>query len=73
MIDWMTRKKVAPIHVMPGDTVHLTYHGADGRKEEVTSEITETQIIDTMAVGVFKDELGMESGVVAVMGKEKES
>lgn len=72
MIRWLTRKTVAPMHVMPGDTIQVTYRDAKGRKETTAHAITETGTYDTLAIAEVENELGFEKGLVGVVGKALE-
>lgn len=73
MFNLFTKKKVKPMHVMPGDTIQMRYRGLDGREETVEHNIEKTASYDTLAVGEIKDELGFSEGLVGIVGNEKDA
>jgi hypothetical protein len=70
MVSWFGRRKISPIHVMPGDSIRLRYVGKNGRVESITEPLTKAATYDTMAVGEIENELGFADGLVAVIGNE---
>ena len=70
MFNWLTRKKISPIHVAPGDTVKVTYTDKNGKSLELEETPIESSItINDIAIGEFEDEFEMKNGLVAVMGE----
>ena len=72
MIEWLMRKKTAPIHVLPGDMVELRYVDGDGRAEFINCKIVDPATYDTFAIGRIENELGFAEGLVAVVGNSEQ-
>ncbi len=72
MVNWFARRKVAPIHVLPGDSIRLTYNSPD-RTEHVETKFEKAGSYDTMAIGEIENELGFANGLVAVIGNTKDA
>lgn len=71
MVNWFNKKKVAPMHVMQGDTIVLTYTDRDNRRSEsVSHTIDKSATYDTLAVGEVEDEFGFAEALIGVIGKE---
>jgi len=70
MINWLVRKRVDPMSVMPGDSITLTYQDNAGRRETVKVLATEAATYDVMAIGDATDELGFKRAIVGVVGAE---
>lgn len=70
MIDWLVKKKVRPMRVTPEDTILLRYYDGKGRSEVISHPVGVTASYDTIAIGRIENELGLEEGLVAVIGRE---
>ena len=76
MFKLRTKKKVAPMHVVPGDTIRVHYKHHDEktgklvREETLDHLIDKTDVYDTLAILEFEDELGFKNGYAAVVGNE---
>lgn len=68
MFKFLQRKKVAPMHLVPGDAVAILLDG----KEIMREEFTRRDTIDEIGLAEFTDEFDMHHGVVGVLGKAKE-
>lgn len=69
------QQDIAPINLMPGDSITLSYaqEGEDSR-ELVTETFNETRTIDRVAIVELETDelwtLGMEQGIAGVFGKQ---
>lgn len=55
MRNWLQRKKVEPMNVMPGDTVILTYTSPEGVVTNLLTQLfTKAHVVDE--VGMFTDQ-----------------
>ena len=70
MIQWLKRKVVPTMHVMPGDSIQVHYDDGKGRCETIEHPIEEAGAYDTLAIGKIENELGFEEGLVGVVGRE---
>lgn len=59
-----------PVHVLPGDTLELTYRDDDGKEYLVArEEITERQVIDTAIVVKVDGAFGLKTGFGGFFGE----
>jgi hypothetical protein len=70
MIDWIKRKTYENgLALKPDDTITVEYCGDNSVVESIVHVITESQTIDTIALGKITNELGFEDGYVGVFGR----
>jgi hypothetical protein len=77
----LKRSKVAPINVMPGDSIEVTYeetdqHGKVHRKESITRKFDKSMAVDILAIAELEqpelDALDLNAGIAGVFGESRE-
>lgn len=68
MIKWITKKRIGPFSVLPGDQIILRFDG----EPVLTHEVEDRGTIDQVAIIKVEDALGFEYGIGGIFGKEKE-
>ena len=69
MINWLTNKAIAPIHLIAGDILNITYINKAGDKITLDSiSLIENQKVTRVKIGSLKNEFNMRSGLVCVIG-----
>lgn len=67
----LTKSKVSPINIMPGDTIELRYSELGKPDRFVRRDIEKYMVIDTLIIVELENELGLEVGIGGFFGKEK--
>lgn len=67
----LARRDMQPMHVIPGDSVRMSYRDATGETIVIDHEITKAETINHMALFRLEGEfMGLKSGYLGLMGEK---
>ena len=68
----LQKKDIPPISLVTGDTFRLVHHPKEGPPQVLLERnITQSLVVDRVAVAEVRNELGFEEGLAGIFGQRK--